>query len=383
MNDNKQALIKLKNLGLIDTNVDHTDGIGTKADSSIKGDDPWFLHVFFGISGILASLLFIGFLTLLLWDTSVFDSALSIFVIGLLLSIAGFGLFKNQHMRRSSFWISLAFAISAAGQLYAMFALLSADIERPLNIWLFLLFQMFMTLIMPNFVYRLLSSAAALGGLIYLLSSYQLSEASLGLVALITIVANLQRYTLLQHVPPKWRAYSFELIKAVGYASALMLLCISVYFIAAEYGHSFESNGDAVYHYYVAQALLTLASLYAAYLILKRYQIKFLSATGVIVGCTVAVLGIVSIYVSGLLATCLLVVIAMANSQRTLLAIGMFALVSYVFWYYYQLDTSLLVKSISMLVVGIALLLMRWLLIKRYFAESITHPATDSQEHLS
>jgi len=382
MNTDQQALIKLKNLGLIDTHVAHINGRGAEV-GSIKDDDPWFLHVFFGISGILASLLFIGFLTLLLWDTSVFDSALSIFVIGSLLSIAGFGLFKNQHMRRSSFWISLAFAISAAGQLYAMFALLSADIERPLNIWLFLLFQIAMTLIMPNFIYRLLSSAAALGGLVYLLSSYQLSEASLGLVALIAIVVNLQRYTLLQYVSPKWRVFSFELIKAVGYASALMLLCISVYFIAAEYGHSFESDGDTVYNYYVAQGLLTLASLYAAFLILKRYPVKLLSAMGLIVSCTVAVLGMVSIYVSGLLATCLIIIIAMANSQRTLLAIGVFALVCYIFWYYYQLDTSLLIKSISMLVVGIALLLMRFLLIKRYFAENITHPASDSQECLS
>lgn len=76
-----------------------------------------------------------------------------------------------------------------------------------------------------------------------------------------------------------------------------------------------------------------------------------------------------SIYVSGLLATSLVIVIAMANSQRILLGAGVFALVGYVFWYYYQLDTSLLVKSISMLIIGISLLLMRWLLIKRYFAD--------------
>lgn len=60
----------------------------------------------------------------------------------------------------------------------------------------------------------------------------------MGLLALIAIVTNLQRDTLLRQTPIQWRAGSFDRIKAMGYASALMLLCVSVYFIAAEYGNS-------------------------------------------------------------------------------------------------------------------------------------------------
>jgi uncharacterized membrane protein len=93
-------------------------------------------------------------------------------------------------------------------------------------------------------------------------------------------------------------------------------------------------------------------------------------------------LGIISIYVSGLLATSLIIVIAIANSQRVLLGLGVTALVSYIFWYYYQLDTSLLVKSISMLVIGIALLLIRWTLIKGYLA-NIKPSANNNQERYS
>ena len=100
-------------------------------------------------------------------------------------------------------------------------------------------------------------------------------------------------------------------------------------------------------------------------------------------------LGIISIYVSGLLATSLIIVIAIANSQRVLLGLGVTALVSYVFWYYYQLDTSLLIKSLSMLIVGLTMLMGRWLLIKRYFANSLindtdlTMSANDHQERHS
>lgn len=379
MNKERQVLAELKNLGVIDRNLSDANEMSADIGSSKSShDDPWFLQVFFGFSGVLASLFFIGFLSLILWETNVFDSTLGTFVIGLLLSVAGLGLFKNKHMRRHSFWASLAFAISAAGQLYLIFAWLDADIDQPLSVWLFLLFQSAVTIMMTNFVYRLLSSMAALGSMVYLLNYYQLTEVSLALLALITVGANLQRYTLLRYAPSKWRLSAFEVSKALMYASALTLIIFSVYVVAGE-SRSFLVNSDEAFHYnyLVAQGLLVATSLYAVYLILKRYDVKLWSKHGVIAVCATIVLGITSIYVSGLLATSLLIMIAIANSQRTLLGLSVFALVCYVFWYYYQLDTSLLVKSGSMLIIGIVLLLLRWLVIKRYFMDNLTAPVAD------
>lgn len=386
MSKNKQALIALQELGLVETNANAIDKSGQidLANGELQEDTPWFLQLFFGFSGLLASLFFIGFLTFILNSTGALDSAVAIGIIGLLLNVGGFLLFKYERRRDNVFLNSLAFTISVAGQSYVIYALIESNISTPVSVWIFLLLQSALTLVVPNFMYRLLSSVVALVCVVYLLNYYYLPEISLGLLTLIAVVSHLQRYKLLQRVPTKWRSGSLEIIKAVGYASALMLLCVSVYFIAAEYGRGFYSDGEPFnYNYYLAQGLLTLASLYAAYLILKRYQVKWQSLTGLMIGGTIAVLGLISIYVSGLLATSLVIVLAMANGQRTLLGIGIFALVCYVFWYYYQLDTSLLVKSASMLVVGIVLLFVRFLLIKRYFAETLTNTASDSQERLS
>lgn len=350
---------------------------------------PWFISLLFGFSGVFASLFFIGFLTLILDNTGLLDSTLAVFIIGGILSVSGGFLFYNARLRHSAFWNSLAFAVTLAGQGYIAYALLASEITEPLNIVLLLLVQLLMTVVIPNFVYRLLSATLALNCLFYLLNYYHLSEISLGLLALITSVTHLQRYTLAAFIPRKWRMNALEIMSAIGYASAYVLLSISVYFIAAEYGNSFASfnsldnYGEAFsYNYYLAQGLLTLASLYAAYLILKRYHIKLLSAAGLLISAAIVLLGIMSIYVSGLLATSLIIIIATANSQRVLLGLGVIALVGYIFWYYYQLDTSLLVKSASMLVIGIALLLLRWLLIKSYFAK-IKSSANDHQERLS
>ena len=385
-NEQNHDFLLLQQQGLIDAqNVNHE--LLSSAQSEARS--PWFISLFFGMSGILASLFFIGFLTLLLDNTGLLDSTLAVFIIGGILSVIGGFLFYNARIRHSPFWNSLAFAITLAGQGYIAYALLASEIAEPLNIMLLLLVQLLMTVAIPNFIYRLLSATLALSCLFYLLNYYHLSEISLGLLALITSVTHLQRYTLAAFIPTKWRMNALEITNAIGYASAYVLLSVSVYFIAAEYGNSFanfnslDSYGEAFsYNYYLAQGLLTLASLYAAYLILKRYHIKLLSAAGLLISAAIVLLGIMSIYVSGLLATSLIIIIATANSQRVLLGLGVIASVGYIFWYYYQLDTSLLVKSVSLFVIGIALLLLRWLLIKSYFAQ-IKLSANDHQERLS
>ena len=382
-NEQNRDLLLLQQQGLIDAqNV--SDKLLNSAAS--EAPSPWFISLFFGMSGILASLFFIGFLTLLLDNTGLLDSTLAVFIIGGILSVIGGFLFYNARIRHSPFWNSLAFAITLAGQGYIAYALLASEITEPLNIGLLLLVQLLMTVAIPNFIYRLLSATLALSCLFYLLNYYHLSEVSLGLLALITSVTHLQRYRLAAFIPTKWRMNALEITNAIGYASAYVLLSVSVYFIAAEYGNSFDSldsYGEVFsYNYYLAQGLLTLASLYAAYLILKRYHIKLLSAAGLLISAAIVLLGIMSIYVSGLLATSLIIIIATANSQRVLLGLSVIALVGYIFWYYYQLDTSLLVKSVSLFVIGIALLLLRWLLIKSYFAK-IKLSANDHQERLS
>ena len=377
--EKQSEILLLQQQGLIDAQKVNDKLLNNAA----AAPSPWFISLLFGFSGVFASLFFIGFLTLILDNTGLLDSTLALFIIGGILSGIGGLLFYNARLRHSPFWNSLAFAVTLAGQGYIAYALLTSEITEPLNIMLLLLVQLLMTVVIPNFIYRLLSATLALSCLLYLLNYYHLSEISLGLLALITSVTHLQRYTLAAFIPRKWQNDALETMSAMGYASAYILLLVSVYFIAAEYGNSLNNYGESFsYNYYLAQGLLTLASLYAAYLILKRYHIKLLSTAGLLISAAIVLLGIMSIYVSGLLATSLIIIIATANSQRVLLGLGVIALVGYIFWYYYQLDTSLLVKSASMLVIAITLLLLRWLLIKSYFAQ-IKPSANDHQERLS
>lgn len=377
-NHHQQVLTQLQQLSLLTPDKELSNDVN----DSDRNDSPWFLQAFLGISGLLSSLFFLAFLSLLLAETGIIDSLVFMFMLGLLLSAVGVLLFNSKSVRRSTFLTSLTFAISVAGQLYVMFALLDDGISAPLNIWLFVFIQLAITIVMSNYLYRLLGALVVLSGMIYLLNFYQAPEAILALLALLTTVTHLQRYALLQGVPAKWRVGALALSRAFAYASAALLLFISVFVVASDQSYDFFSNEAFVYNDILAQVLLVLASLYAAYLVLQRYKIKLLSSTSLIVGGTIILLGIISFYVTGLLATSLIIFIAMANSQRALLGIAILALVSYIFWYYYQLDTTLLTKSISMLVIGIAMLLMRWLLVSYYAVDYKSIKTSKFEERL-
>ena len=359
--EHTQAVRELQQIGLIPKTLSANETITNNHD-----DTPWYLQIFLGISGLLSGLLLIGFFVVLL--SSALQDSGSQFIVGTLLIAAGFALLLAYRRRGNTFLTSLAFASSIAGQGFFVAALSGLELTEPAIVGIILLMQAVLALLVPHFLHRLLNSFAALVCLVFLLTYYHAPEVTAGLLALITAALGLHRYAMLSGISNKWRPLVAELSRAITYASAFMLLVISVYVIAAEYTPDIiDYDTSFSYHYPLAQGLLVLASLYADHLILARYRVKLWSSIGLITTGAILLLGVISVYVSGLLAASLVIVIAMANSQRVLMVLGIIALVSYVFWYYYQLDTSLLLKSASMLAVAIGLLSLRWLLIHKVF----------------
>lgn len=403
-----QTLQKLQAAGVLNQQIDplKLQGFG-QTNQDTHNSTPWFLQIILGISGLLAGVLLVIFLVLLLFN-SFNESPLSLVIGATLLgsSAAMFNLAsskgqlskeqlanasiskepptKAESSSQNTFLTSLAFSLSMAGQIFVTAGLVMADTYEPIIAGLMMLLQLALLALLPNFLHRLFSSFFALSCMIWLLSYYHAPEVGAGLLALITSVCLLQRYELASFAPAKRAHTVLALSQIMGYASAFILLLISVYFISAEYGHDiirYSEGYDSFYyyHYPLAQGLLLLASLYAVHLILRRYQMTLLLPAGLVIITAISVMAVISVYVSGLLAASLVIVIAIANAQRILAALGVSALVGYVFWYYYQLDTSLLIKSASMLAVAIGLLLIRWLVVKTYFAQPVNQSTNDQK----
>ena len=349
--------------------------ISQNISQSTPTDMPWYVRLLMALSGLVAGVFLTSIISLLFG--SLVDNVTASFSLAVAMSMLGFGLFYladtrfNVHTLPVAhvFISSLGFAIAMAGQIYWVLSVILLELSDPHSAVVLLIIQIVLTLFMPNFMSRLISGFLALGCLLFLLDNYHAIEVSLGLLALFTTVLNLQSDEFIDYLPSKWRTPAKHISHPLAYACTLALLMISVYFISTKNAHRISfSDSSYLYHYPLAQGLLILASLYAVWLILRRYGIALRSQTALIISTAVIVIGLLSLYVSGLLATSLVIVIAFANRQKTLLGLGIFSLVSYIFWYYYQLDTSLLVKSASMLIVGLALLALRWGLVHRYFS---------------
>lgn len=342
-----------------------------------KDDSPWFIQLFLSVSGLLSGLSLIGFLALLFGDA--LDSSLALSIIGVILLCVSFGLFKQTHKKTHTFFSSLAFAISIAGQIFLAVAIFRYSLFEPVDVGLFMLIQMVLFILIPDFLHRLLSSLITLACLVWLMSYFGAPEAVAAVLALITAVFGLQRYELLNIVSANKRTAILQMSRSLAYASAIMLLIVSVYFITAEYGNNIitgvvrsGSSDLFFYNYPLAQGLLILVAVYTAYITMRRYRLSLFAhrnKVGMIVVASITLLGILSVYASGLLAASIVCVIAVANRQRVLLSLAIIAMVSYIFWYYYQLDTTLLVKSLSLLAVGLSVLIIRWILVQKIFAK--------------
>lgn len=334
---------------------------------------PWYLQLLLAISGLVSGALITGFLVVV-FNIGLRDMVMNLILSVLLFSIS-FVLFNLHLFRRyptshksHSFSSGLAFALSLSAQAFLISTLAEHLTSEVTMVSSFMLLQLLLFILFNDTLHRFFSAFLGLGCLVWLLSYYQIPELSAPLLALLASSITLPNSKLMQAISAAKYPLTETLFKSVNYASTLMLLMVSVVLIVAENTQSIVGvDAQFTYNYYLAQALLIAVSLYIAHLILGQYSLKLHSKTGGLIALAIIGLGVVSIYISGILTTSLVIILAIANANKTLLALGISALVGYIFWYYYQLDTSLLQKSGSLLAVSVLLFAVYKLLTSHYF----------------
>lgn len=324
---------------------------------------PWYIQLLLTLSGLFSGGLITGFLMVIFGNT-LRDTLMKLILSGLLLLVSfvlfNLGLFKRQnpHTLHKPYTFSdgLAFALSLSAQVFLAVALVEQFETTVTVISTFMLLQLILLIVFKDTLHRFFSAFIALGCLVWLLSYFQLPELSAPLLALIASVVSLPNSKVRTAAQASDTPNRYTLFRPLNYASTIVLLMVSVVFIVAENSQSIVGiAGDFVYNYFLSQGLLIAVCLYVAHIILNQYSLKLTSKIGRLIALAVIGLGVVSIYISGVLATSLVIVLAIANANKTLLALGISALVGYIFWYYYQLDTSLLQKSGSLLAVSLVL----------------------------
>jgi uncharacterized membrane protein len=105
-----------------------------------------------------------------------------------------------------------------------------------------------------------------------------------------------------------------------------------------------------------------LVFVYVVWRLRERAGVKPDSPGGIVTGAAAIVLALCGLAAPGLSSAILVLALGFANGNRVLMGLGLVAFGGYLSHFYYQLSSTLLVKSIALAATGAALLGLRWII---------------------
>ncbi len=334
---------------------------------------PWFVKVLMAFSGWLAALFLFGFVGIAL--EHILESAVICFFTGSgMIALAYVMLMKMEADRRDyrvskqEFLEHLALAISLAGQILVAIAIFDvfddAFKKSTMSLVVFGCLQAGLSIIMPNYLHRLLSAMAAAlcwyfacvfrssgyAGLDYLLVPILM----LGVSLLWLNELSLARFT--------------RILEPVAYGLTLSIVYIkgTLMFSAHHLVWYLRKQEDVLVSPWMGELLTTLVLIFVVVRLMQSlgFALKSPQTLAAIAGC--GLIGLISIESYGVGLGVMILLLGFYNSNRLLMGLGVVSLLFYISSYYYFLDVTLLVKSFTLLVLGMVLLIGRKMVLKTW-----------------
>ncbi|MBZ0329705.1 DUF4401 domain-containing protein [Halomonas sp. ANAO-440] len=318
---------------------------------------PWFVRALQAFSGWLAALFLLGFIGM--GAVFVLDSSAAAATLGLVMIAGAYALLRGSN---GDFVEHLGLAGSLAGQLLVAWALGAALGDVNAGFWWSLaVLQAVLALVMPSHTHRTFSAFAA-SLAFYLALTEGVSAPSLagGLVLLSLTFLWLNEF--------RWPTYMRQL-QALGYGLLLGLLAIQVTgyhgqsLLLGRYGYG---TGLAWLEPWVGDGLGTLALLLLIRHVVQRHRHAIAPSARVAAYGAALVLMLLSLQAHGLSQGALVVALGFAIGNRLIMGFGVILLLLAITHYYYWLDVTLLAKSVTLLLLGVLLLALRWVLCRRW-----------------
>jgi uncharacterized membrane protein len=319
-------------------------------------NQPWYIRVMLGFSGWLGALFLMGFVGILFSLAK--DHGIVTVCIGAGLCTLAYMLFRLPG--NNDFLLQFALAVSLAGQGFFVFGLFQELRSDGAEVYLVIfVFEVLLTVYVSNWIHRFLTTLAAVFSAYFFFQQSAIFGVIHGLVAL--AVCGLWWSPILLRKP--------ELLRPVAYALGFALLCTEGGRFVSRLVFDPNHGWWLLHGWRVGTSLVNLALLASTVIVIQRQHFA-LNSLPAIVGLLAAIILCGFSYVApGLSSALLLILIAYSFSDRVLLGVGLFALLSFVSHYYYQLQVSLLYKSIVLMSLGLLLLATR-VLLGRLFPET-------------
>jgi len=326
---------------------------------------PWYIRVLQGFAGWLAALLLLGFLGF--GVAGLFDNGPVLLFMGLLLNGCAFVYYrKNQN---NDFFDQLVLAFSLTGQFLVAFGLYETFEFRNRD-WLLLLagYQFILVFIMRQYLHRFLSTWFGVIALFWGYEGLVYSGVGSALVAACLV------WIWLDRVDREPDGIFYE---PIGYALALALLQLNVHshlWLLDLFWYRREGEGLLLELAGPLRTVLQVGVLsYFIWRLCQEQGVKLKQPAGRLAFLGLLVMLLLSFPILGLSSAMLLLLLGYARQKPVLMVMGGLALLGFVGWYYHNLQTTLLVKSMILMVTGLSMLLGWWLL-RRYLR---VLPATD------
>jgi len=332
MNQTKEIWDKLSQKGLVEKEI-----------NSKKEDilSPWYIKVLVAISAWLGAVFFSSFIAgvfNLTFNRNIDNASIPLIILG---SGLIFVAYKSLQQQNSEFLEHFMLSLSIAGQGIVAFALSIIFKNSSIFIMIFIMEGILMWFI-PNYIHRMVNSFFMT--LAISLFFYDIGKPIIPSIFLIFIVSWL------------WiNEFNFkdrQKIEAIAYGqtTALFLLRYSYYGIDTHIN----------YLWFEIASILTL--LYVLWSILRESQIEYDKSLILLITFGIALLAFISFKVTSLVFGVLFLLIGFAHSHRLLLALGVISSLSFLSYYYYYLGDTLMDKAKILALMGIVILLGRWIM---------------------
>lgn len=365
----------------IDDKNQHSQPLSTK-------HTPWYLQMVLGFSGWLTGAFLMGFLALFFSDLKT-----GFIVLGLvLLAVASKVLYASRDQQQD-FLENLALSLSVAGQASFTLGWFETFHYSEEDILLIVaVLQLVLVVVMHSFLHRLFS--AGLAGVLFYAYWYVEDLVYVADIWIICLMGfslfcwfQMQRPTILlqtghetqnetSHESTHQTEYVTEhgwwqtIIKPITYGMTLAVLGLHVWWASKTYtlkrhGLSYQAYQEGAGFLLVLPDLLMLVwTCMVVRHLFKRHPLPLLSLEGVLAGVGIIIFTIADSFSLGVMVSLLYLLVGFAQSNRLLQGLSVLALLGFISSYYYFLDVSLLHKSILLGVLGLVLLLSRFMLQK-------------------
>jgi len=331
-------------------------------------ESPWFVRVMLGVSGWIGSLFLLGFVGA--GFAFVMENAIAALVTGAMVSGGAYAIFKAK--QDSDFFTQFGLAVGLAGQIMLLIGLFELfEDNEPLVYGATFVIEAFLALVIPNFIYRVLSSLGAALALTFALHSAGIYDLAPGLIA--------AGFALVWMQEVRWVRFN-NICHPVGYGLVLSLLYYKAGIFWGRWiwwSRSAGPNWISQNAPWLGKALVLIVFLVVVLVILKRMQIAFVSRSGIAALAATALAMVASFMAPGLGQALLILVIGYAVCNRMLIGIGLLACGGFLSNYYYLMESTLLTKSMILIGLGTALLIGR-LVVRIWLPSRLTGGQVDA-----